>query len=322
MSSVASRRLPADKLAALRPLEKELIIAARTGAVERAIELATQIQGLFVDDRRHHRLLRAKLWAFEACLDSNRLQYAQSGFLGVRKLAGPSTRLYLEASSLLAICYLRNKEVNEAKEVVREVVKRINNIKSDRTRRQFQKRLIERIEEECIFTDLMNTQGGSLDPKEIEEKAILLVQHNSDNEILKLIGNSVPSSGIALLRDVRAYSIEQIPPSDRKLLPPSEKAEEPRKIGKTAFAVLRRATWKTLCSEDSSVYKLWSRRVPKVFNQGYFSAAIVAALGDYRIGIPMIASGIVALAMKYSAEEFCEISKPKGIMISRKEDDD
>lgn len=155
---MASRRLPAEKLATLRPLEKELIIAARTGAVERAIELATQIQGLFVDDRHHHRLLRAKLWAFEACLDSNRLQYAQSGFLGVRKLAGPSTRLYLEASSLLAICYLRSKEVNEAKEVVREVVKRINNIKSDRTRRQFQKRLIERIEEECIFTDLMNTE--------------------------------------------------------------------------------------------------------------------------------------------------------------------
>ena len=319
---MARKKLSAEELAVLRPLEKELITAVRTGAVERAIELATQIQGLFVDDRRHHRLLRAKLWAFEACLDANRLQYAQSGFLGVRKLAGPSTRLYLEASSLLAICYLRNKEVNEAKEIVREVVERINNIKSDRTRRQFQKRLIERIEEECIFTDLMNTQSGSLDPKEIEEKAILLVQHNSDNDIYRLIGNSVPSSGIALLRDVRAYSIEQIPLPDRKLLPPPEKAEEPRKIGKTTFAVLRRATWRTLCSEDSPVYKLWSRRVPKVFNQGYFTAAIVTALGDHGIGIPLIASGIVALTMKYSAEEFCEISKPKGIMMYRKEDDE
>lgn len=319
---MARRRLPTEKLAVLRSLEEELKGAVRTGAVERAIELATQIQGLFADDRRHHRLLRAKLWAFEACLNANRLQYAQSGFLGVRKLAGSSTRLYLEASSLLAICYLRNKEINEAKEVVREVVKKINNIKSDNTRRKFQKRLIERIEEECILTDLMDTQIGPLDTKEIEEKAILLVQHNSDNEIYKLIGNSVPSSGIALLRDVRAYSIEQIPLSDRKLLPPPERAEEPRKIGKTAFAILRRVIWKTLCSEDSSVYKLWSRRVPKVFDQGYFTAAIVTTLGEYRIGIPLIASGIAALVMKYSAEEFCEISKPKGIMISRKEDDD
>jgi hypothetical protein len=43
----------------------------------------------------------------------------------------------------------------------------------------------------------------------------------------------------------------------------------------------------------------------------------VAALGDYKIGLPMIGSGLAALAMKYSAEEFCELAKPKGLMIGR-----
>jgi hypothetical protein len=31
----------------------------------------------------------------------------------------------------------------------------------------------------------------------------------------------------------------------------------------------------------------------------------------------MIGNGLVALAMKYSAEEFCELAKPKGLMIGR-----
>ena len=65
------------------------------------------------------------------------------------------------------------------------------------------------------------------------------------------------------------------------------------------------------------MYKLWSERVPKVFNEGYFSSAVATAFADFRIGIPIIASGLAALAMKYTAEEFCELAKPKGLMISQ-----
>lgn len=59
--------------------------------------------------------------------------------------------------------------------------------------------------------------------------------------------------------------------------------------------------------------------MPKVFNEGYFSAAVVTALNDFRIGAPMVASGVLALLMKYSAQEFCELAKPKGLMIARDE---
>jgi hypothetical protein len=83
------------------------------------------------------------------------------------------------------------------------------------------------------------------------------------------------------------------------------------RLGKTTYSVLRRVVWKTLCAEDSPVFKLLSKRVPKVFDQGYFSAAIVSALANYRIGVPLIASGLAALAMKYTAEVFCEAAKLK-----------
>lgn len=305
------------QLAALRPLEAQLRQAVAQAEPEKAVEIAGKIQALFPDDRKHHRLLRAKLWAFEACVDANRLSYAETGLIGVRKLAAPSTRLYLEASALLAVALLRQKKVADSKKIIREVIGNINNIASDRTRHQFQKRFISRIEEECILAELIDTGDGPLDASEIEAKAILLIQHNSDDEIFKLIGNSVPSQGLRLLSDVRTYSIQQLPPPDRKMLPPPEKAELPKSIGRTTFALLRRIAWKTFCKPSSPIYKLWSKRVPKVFNEGYFSAAVVTALGNFRIGIPLIASGLAALVMKYSAEEFCELAKPKGLMISR-----
>jgi hypothetical protein len=316
---MAITRLSESQQAALSPLERDLRTAVARAEPEAAIEIAAKIQALFANDRAHHRLLRAKLWAFEACIDANRLAYSETGLIGVRKLAGSSTRLHLEASGLLAVALLRQKKIIESKRLIREVIANINNITSDRTRHQFQRRFIERIEEECILAELIGTGDGALDPAEIEAKAVLLLQRNSDDEILKLIGNSIPAAGLLLLNDVRTYSLQQLPQPDRKLLPSPEKAEEPKNIGRTTFALLRRIAWKTFCKPSSPIYKLWSKRIPKVFNDGYFSAAVVAALGDFRIGIPLIASGLAALAMKYSAEEFCEMAKPKGLMISRDE---
>ncbi|MCU6497382.1 hypothetical protein LPN04_06180 [Rugamonas sp. A1-17] len=306
---------------ALAPLEKALKKAVVEAEPDTAIEIAGRIQELFPDDRRHPRLLKAKLWAYEACVDANRLTYAEVGLIGIRKLSGLKTRLHLEASGLLAVVLLRQKKIAESKKLINGVIKNINNINSDRTRHQFQKRFVQRIEEECILAELIDSGDGALDPQEVESKAILLLERNSDDEILKLIGNSVPSAGIKLLADVRNYSIQQLPAPDRLLLPSSDKAEDPKHIGRTTFALLRRIAWKTFCKPSSPIYKLWSNRVPKVFNDGYFAAAVITALSDFRIGVPLVASGLAALAMKYTAEEFCELAKPKGLMIPVNEKD-
>lgn len=267
---MTANKLSPSQLTALRPLEAELRRAVEVGDPDSAIKAAEKIQLLFGDDRSHHRLLRAKLWAYQACLDANRVTFAERGFIGVRKRSNPSTRLYLEASALLAISLLRLKRTNESKELIREVISNINNITTDRTRHQFQRRLIERIEEECIFVELVGSGNEVLDEKEIREKAIWLVQRSSDDEILKLIGESVPMSGILLLNDVRAYSIQQLPGPDRKLLPSPLKLDQPKSIGRTTFALLRRVAWKTFCIPSSPIYKLWSARIPKVFDEGYF----------------------------------------------------
>jgi len=87
-------KLTEYQLKNLRPLELELKLAVHSGNTDKAIELATQIQELFPNEwRKHHRLLRAKLWAFESCLDANRISYAQRGFIGIRKLSASNTRI-------------------------------------------------------------------------------------------------------------------------------------------------------------------------------------------------------------------------------------
>lgn len=165
---MTTTKLSEKLLQKLRPLEDKLKKAVSQQEPEVAIEVATRIQALFANDRNHHRLLRAKLWAYEACVDANRLTYAEPGLIGVRRLSGLNTRLYLEASGLLAVTHLRQKKISDAKKLIQEVIRNINNITSDRTRHQFQKRFIERIEEECIFAELIGSGDGPLDIKEVE----------------------------------------------------------------------------------------------------------------------------------------------------------
>jgi len=315
------KKLPKNTLDRLRPLETKLKSAVAAGKVEQAIELTVEIQSLF-DDRKHHRLLKAKLWAFEAALDANMLEYAVSGFEGIRRLSNKGTRIHLEASSLLAVCFLRKKKTREAKRLIRYVIENVNDITTDRTRNQFQKRLVERIEEECILAELIGTGNVNLDPIEIHDQSVLLIQRNSDNDILKLIGNSVPASGITLLRDMRDYSIKLLPAPDQKLLPAPEVAEKPLTVGKKTMAILKRICWKSLCAEDSQLYKMWSKQMPEVFDKKYFATSLAVTMGSWRIGIQMIAAGVAAIAMKSSAEVFCSFAKPKQLMIDRTERDE
>lgn len=303
----------------LPKLEAQLQDAVKSGNIDRAKEVAQEIQVLFGNERSHHRLLRAKLWAFEAALDENLLSYAESGFIGIKSRANSNTRLYLEATCLLAVCALRQKNFAKAKGLIRTVMSKINNIKSDKTRHQFQKRMIERIEEECLLTDLIGRNDGPLDVKSIHSKAIELLQQKSEDEITILIESTISNKGVLLLREVREYSVFQIAKPDQKLLPAPEEVTKPKHIGKRALAILRRIAWRSICSPDSEVYKLWSKKIPEVFNSQYFTQAIIFTLNSWKIGVPLIASGIVAIVMKHSAHEFCEFARPKGLMISPKD---
>lgn len=167
---MSNTKLTNAQKAILGPLESNLRNAVNGSDADEAMRIASQIQELFSNDRSHHRLLRAKLWAFEACVDANRLTIAQAGLIGIKKLSSPDTRLYLEAISLLAVCFLRQKKIADAKNLINESLRKINNIASDRTRHLYQKRFIERLEEESILTELIGVGAENLMQKKLKRK--------------------------------------------------------------------------------------------------------------------------------------------------------
>jgi hypothetical protein len=221
----------------LRKLEARLRSCLKTGEVELAIEITANIQGLFLDDRSNHRLLRAKLWCFETCLLANRHSYAESGLIGVSGLANENTKIKLESQVLLAIFYIRQKRITEAKPLIHEVLNNVNDIKSDRSRRLFQRNLMDRLEEECVLSELIGVEEAPLEETKVHDQAVYLVQHSSDDDIITIIAASLPEKARLALTDVRGFALLQMRASDVKLLGTPADAIEPKALGKRALGL-------------------------------------------------------------------------------------
>ncbi|TOQ56144.1 hypothetical protein CGG93_24565, partial [Vibrio parahaemolyticus] len=63
------------------------------------------------------RILQAKNWLFEVAMEAGNLTYAKLGFEGIIKKSSGQTRLHLEATALLAICYIREQNLDMAREL-------------------------------------------------------------------------------------------------------------------------------------------------------------------------------------------------------------
>ena len=313
--------LSSSQLKLLRPLEEGLKFSVVDGDDEGADKALRQIIVIFGLDKKHPRLIRAKLWAYEAALNKNNLSYAESGFISVRRQVSRKSRLYLEATILLSVCLLRQKKIDPAKHLIKEVVVSLNNIQSDRRRHQFQRRFVERVEEECILSELIGSLVGSLDPREIQQKAILLVQQKSEDEIYAEMGNALPQGSVLTLSAVRNFSILLLPPPDRKLLPAPEVAQKPVQMGKRTMSALKRIGWRTFCHSKSPLYRLWSENFPEMLNGAHFATGISMVFGQWKIGITSLATTFAASAMRAGVQEFCDRTKPQGLMIDVKDKD-
>lgn len=303
----------------LRKLEPQLrahVKAADLTAVEATIR---RIQGLFINDRDHHRVLRAKNWYYQCLLEHGKTEDAKAGLEAVQQRSKEGTRLYLEATALLAVCYLRLQMIDKAKDALRVVVTRINTIGSVVRRHQFQERLLMRIDDEIILSQLIGRNEGTLEPEEMQKDAIRLLQTKSPDELYALIGDLLPASTGFLLGDVRDFATLMLPPCDQKALSAPRDTTPKETIGKKTEAALKRIGWRTLCAPDSSIYKMWKQRIPNVFSEGYFAVAISTTLAQWKIGIPQLGIGILAIAMRYGCQDFCDTFKPEGLMIPQDE---
>lgn len=305
----------------LNVLEPALRQAVKLGKYERAKLLTHEIQDVLRPTGHETRLMQAKNWLFEAALESGNLEFAISGFQGVRKKAAPSTRLYLEATALLAVCYLRKKDLKSARPLMEESLDNLRNISSERQRRKLRSNLVKRFEEEGMIAALsQDVSAGSslLNVEEIHRNATVISQTKSNDEIIMLLGESTPTYVIDFLKRVSDESRKLLPYKEILLLPSGETNENHLNLGKKVFASLKRIIWKSLCDPESDVYKLWySDGVKAVLDKKYLTGSIVAAFSGYRIGIYALAVHTSAIVLKTGIEVFCDVYQPPPIMGAR-----
>lgn len=299
-------------------LEPQLCHAARTGDLKMAKALAAELQGILRPTGHHMRLFQSKNWLFEAALEAGEVDFARMGFEGIRNAIQKNTRLYLEATSLLAICHLRSGNIEAAKPHMAEVLANTEVIQSEFQRRTFKRRLIDRFDEEAVLASLRDCGSEQLDPACLEVDAGLLIQNKTEDEIFLSLGEMTPAHSVDILLRIEEFALQQLPEVDLKYLPGPKVQTERRQVGKIVFASFKRTLWRSLCDPESDIYKAWFHQgMDVVLNKKYIGGAVIAIFSGLGIGIKALAVSATALVIKFGLEVFCDAYQPDALMEGR-----
>lgn len=302
----------------LRILEPKLKIAISDRDFETAKRLVVDIQSLLRKTGHITRLIQSKNRLYELSLELGETDFAISGLIGNRQLVSKNTRLYLEATALLAICYLRKEEIEKAKPLIKEVLYNDSVIKSERTRKKFRVEIIERFNEETALYSLKNNDKDDFTVEEIEEEIVKLVTRKTEPEIFLSLGENVPQHTKDLLFQVYEFSTKQLPSAERYLLPSPEEKIKEEEVGRTVFQSVKRVLYNSLCDPKSEIYQIWYNNGMKIIlSKNYIRNAVLACLAHIGIGIKMISASIIALIIKFGLEVYCYKYKPSDLMELR-----
>lgn len=303
------------KLAILEPMLRE---TADARDFEKAKEVTARIQSVLRPTGHETRLMQAKNRLFEVAMESGNLTTAISGFIGVRNKVDRRTRLYLEATSLLAICFLRKKDLNSARPYMIEALKCEKNISSENKRSEFKVALAKRFDNEALLASMVVETQEHLDIDKIQEDAGRLISSKHEDEILELLGSNVPEGAFHFVKNVHKESQGLLTYEERKRLPTPAAFKERKKLGKGVWHAFQTVIWRSLCDKESEVYKMWfTNGMQAVLDKKYIATSIVSALAGLKIGIYAVAVYITALLIKIGIETFCNVYKPENIMDLR-----
>ncbi|WP_177734447.1 tetratricopeptide repeat protein [Flavobacterium inviolabile] len=305
----------------LQRLEPQLKRAISEQNLDAAKFIMRDIQDVLEITNNKTRLAQYKNWLYELALETGDYNFAERGFIGNRKIVNKNTRIYLEASALLAICYLRTEKYEEAKPLIQEVLKNDKVIKSDRTRHLFKKNIIERFDEEVALYSLKDKTGNpNFDIDELEREAVVLIQTKTEDEIFESLGKQTPQYTKHLIFEIDSFSKKQLSYTERKLLPSSAKTIKDKEAGKTVFSSFKRVIYNSICDPKSEVYKAWfTNGMGAVLDKKYLITAVVGSLAQMSICIKGLIVSAIALVIRFGLDVYCVHYQPKGVMEIRKE---
>lgn len=299
-------------------LEPRLRSAAEKRDLQSAKEITLKIQELLRPTGHETRLMYAKNFLFETAMEVGEIDFAVKGFTNVRQRASQSTRLFLEATTLLAICHLRKTDLASAKPLMLEALNYEKNIKSAIRRKNFKTELIKRFDEEALLSSLASETKLYFDIEKLQADAGEIIRTKHEEEILELLGSTVPEGALDFVKKVHTESLRALTYEEKLKLPSPATFEQKRKLGKGVLSAFQTVIYKSLCDKDSEIYKMWfTNGMQAVLDKKYLTTAVAAALTGLAIGTYAIAVYLTALLIKIGIEVFCETCRPAGIMSMR-----
>lgn len=306
----------------LSRLEPVLRDAARRGDYDTARRIAAEVQEVLRPTGHETRLMQAKVWLFEAAMQAGKISsIAIPGFAGIRGKMRRTTRVYLEATALLAICHLRLNDLEKAEPFMADAIRRDVNIQSLRRRAAFRRRMIDRFEAEWVLATLRAARPfEAMDPHAVEDEAGRLVATQHEEDMLEGVGRSLPSEVVERIFRVYDFARTQVPPAEQRYLPSSKERRRQKEVGRTVVDAAKEVVWRSLCDPDSDVYKLWFESgLQAVVNKKVVGGAVVLALSGMSIGWMTLAATLTAMVFKMGLEVFCEVAKPQSLLVARNE---
>lgn len=302
----------------LKILEPKFDFAIQRREYQTAKSLIIDIQNILRPTLNYVRLCRSKNKLYELAIELDDFKFAINGLKSNRETLNAKTRIYLETTALLAICYIRMQEVEKSKPFIQEVLTNRTVIKTERTRQIFHSEIINRFNEEVALCTLKSETKPVYDEEEIENEVIRIIQNLSEEEIFTQIGQSSPKATKELIFLVYDFSTKQLSYSERLALPSPDQKVKDAEVGITVFQSVKRVVYNSLCSPDSDIYKTWfNNGMQLVLSKGFIRTAVISCLANLGIGITMIVASIIALIVKFGIEVYCEKYKPIGLMDIR-----
>lgn len=299
----------------LKRLNTSLIKACKAGDLKGARTNLYDIKPILLLTGNTARYYIAYLRYLEACMDFDNINNALSAIKSIKEKSNKNTRVYLEASSLLAICYIRLGNFNEAEPIIKDVLKNDKVIKSESRRFEFRKEAISRFDEEALIYGLSEKNPPTLQIKEIEE----IIHNNiykSDIDIHENIGMVVPNSAKHLLSRIDSFSKKQLPTAERLALPSGQEIVENKKVGKRIQKFVSRVLYNSFCDKESETYKSIISGKLNSFNS-LITITVVETFQKFSIGLKLLIGLVATAILKAGIDFICSISRPKSLIDYR-----
>lgn len=308
-------RLTEKQKERLHKLEPKLDKAINARDYTTAKILVKDIQDLIRPTGHFVRLAQSKNKLYELAIELGEFSTAIQGLNSNLHILNSNTRIHLETTALLAICYLRMQEIEKAKPYIKKVLTDYDVIKTERTRKIFHSEVIDRFNEEVSLSTLKSQDEVKFDDDEIEKIVIKFVQESTNDDIFSVLGSSTPRATKEMIFVVYDYSTKLLPSAERLALPSPEQKIKDAEVGRTVFNSVKRVLYNSLCNPESEIYKAWfNNGLQYVLNKKYIYSAVTACLIHLGIGLKMVAASIVALIMKFGIEVYCDKYKPVSLM--------